>query len=1124
MDEELTDCFDDHESMEIIEPARFSSDLGLPTVDASILDDASYAVRQEFRKEGEWQRLICKEISVLSEQGRGTVYAIHLESSVESDWTWEGAFAFRPQSLEDNEDSPNSYHENIAHENEVLWSGEIVEVDEQNNCLFITLEDPEHPPQTGAFFVRPFEFLSVLDAVYNEPAYEEVRTELPARLEASKGDVHPQIAESGSEGLPHLKNWWNHSWSILWGPPGTGKTYTTGLQIASILDDKTERILVVSTTNRATDAVALSIGNAVNKCESSYLENGEILRIGKGASAQRFKENDLEEMLEGTESELLSKIERLTQALKSTDSSDDKAFARKQISELRSKTNDQSKLIFYDPDVRVVISTAFKAMSFLNDSTIRKLIENGDAPFTTIFIDEAGLISRTAAAALSLLAARRIVLVGDSKQLAPISRITRILTTRQQTWLASSGLSHLDDIEETPSAVHVLSEQRRMHPDVCKIVSNYQYDGFLKTAKETTDRKSTLPIFISDHSRAIWYVLDGEDSDLVSIRAKRGPGNNSWMRSITPDILQKLFSISSVTESQGLFISPFKAQAQVISKLFSQWDLPNWEASTVHSQQGTEADIVIFDTVNASSYSWPFEEWKRLTNVALSRAREAVIVLASRSEMEEPYLKSLTVELTPSVLVQEGAAVRWQKVDLKVGNTHHSDHGSSKQIDKGNDNTLGGQIANRQSMNPILSEEQQRLTNLKLDGKPRLVRGVAGSGKSIVLCNWLAKTVKRMSDTKEFHVWAVYANRSLHKLLRESVESAWNSMSDGELFDRSDFPWESVSLLHIKDVLTEILPIASLTMNRFEFDYDRAAEEFLNCHDQSEMLPRCSALFIDEAQDMGPSTLKLLLSLVEQTDLEDPNSRSAHIFYDNAQNIYGRKTPKWTEFGLDMRGRSTIMRESFRSTTPVTELAINILNQLTPKNKRQDQQELVEMGLLERSHHGSEEWLKVSYNQIGGPNPIFHSFDNRQAELSAIFKHLKHLITVEHISPSDICLIYNSKSVVQLLESKLKILLSEIDVELSVQTNRAFERRPNTLVVTTSQSYKGYESEVILIPCVDQYVTGDGQILASNLYVAMTRARSLLAIYGSNSNYEPSQNLMDTIGRCVEVQSGTPKD
>jgi superfamily I DNA/RNA helicase len=181
------------------------------------------------------------------------------------------------------------------------------------------------------------------------------------------------------------------------------------------------------------------------------------------------------------------------------------------------------------------------------------------------------------------------------------------------------------------------------------------------------------------------------------------------------------------------------------------------------------------------------------------------------------------------------------------------------------------------------------------------------------------------------------------------------------------------------------------------------------------------------------------------------------------------------------------------------------------------------MGLMERTQDESEEWLKIKYNQIGGPNPIFHSFDDRQTELDAIFRHLKHLITVEQISPCDICLIYNSKSVVQLLESKLGAMLTEIEVELSVQTNRAFERRPNTLIVTTSHSYKGYESEVVLIPCVDQYVTGDGNILANNLYVAMTRARSLLAIYGVNSNHDPSKILMNTIGECVEVQNGTPE-
>lgn len=33
-----------------------------------------------------------------------------------------------------------------------------------------------------------------------------------------------------------------------------------------------------------------------------------------------------------------------------------------------------------------------------------------------------------------------------------------------------------------------------------------------------------------------------------------------------------------------------------------------------------------------------------------------------------------------------------------------------------------------------------------MDGKPRLVRGVAGSGKTIVLAHWLQKTVKQLME------------------------------------------------------------------------------------------------------------------------------------------------------------------------------------------------------------------------------------------------------------------------------------------------------------------------------------------------------------------------------------------
>ncbi len=1113
--------------------ARFPADLHLPPGDTSLLKEASAAVAQEFGSLAQWKQLHCQKVSVVAEHDRGNVHVIHVGKRVDFDWSWEGAKAFASHSATQEINTATGSLETLPNTDDPAWSGEIMEVDEINGSLFLTLDDPEAIPQTGPFYVRPYEFLSGLHAIYRSSAYEAIREKLPERLRATEGNRHPHIPQPTRLGLPHLADWWQHSWNILWGPPGTGKTWTAGQQIARILSDESERVLVISTTNRASDAAALSIGEAAKEHCPAALENQTLLRIGKGAFYPDFVEHELDAMLAGTESEVLSKISELVHDLPQLNSPEDKAFTRQQISTLNQNSSDQSRNHFLNPEKQVIISTAFKAMSFLEHHEIRSMIEAGDAPFTTIVIDEAGLISRATIAALSLLAAQRVVLVGDSKQLAPISRISRVLPTRQQTWLASSGLSHLEETSVVPTGVHLLSEQRRMHPDVCRVVSEYQYNGILKTANARIQQSSPLPAFLSQASRTIWYVMDDEASDLATIRASRGPGEKSWVRKLTPTVMEKLFSNLEMQQSRGLFIAPFKAQAQVINSWFARNGLSQWQASTVHTQQGLEADIVIFDSVNAGSQAWGIVEWKRLVNVAVSRAREAVIVLASRSEMEEPYLRPLRRHLDPYTLVREGAKFVWHQADPATPRTYaalkrtQESFACKEKADDGSTTDpasssfrMGDQFAAREGMQPVLSEEQQRLANLELDGKPRLVRGVAGSGKSVVLCNWLAKTVRRMRGKTDAKIWAVYANRSLHKLLCDSILTAWESQIEGDLLERPDFPWEMVELLHIKDVLALLLPNDQLNRAPIGFDYDRAAEEFLNRHDAADLLPRCSALFIDEAQDMGPSTLRLLLSVVEQTDASNANSRSAHIFYDNAQNVYEKKTPKWSDFGLNMRGRSTIMRESFRSTRAITELAVNVLDRLSGSDAREDQREMIALKLLKETKRNGERWLDVRYSQVEGPNPLFRQYGNRDEEMAAITKHVKHLIEQERISPTDITIIFNG--VHEVLESKLAPRLAQHGLELSVQRSQSFERQPNTLIATTAHSYKGYESEVVIIPCVEQFIASENKVLATGLYVAMTRARSLLAIYGLREGSEAGRLITNTIASSAQAQQTPP--
>lgn len=1093
----------------IFEQARIPIQLNLPEADPALLADAKLALRREFRDSAKWKRLRCRSVALLSVTATGAVFVLDVGHTVEFDWTWEGAVAFRPITAEDFAASPKPYFDDgpdeLEIEDSILWSGEVLEVDETAGRIFVCVPNPEHPPTTGSFFVRPFEFLAFLHAIFHEPSFSRVREMLPSRLHATEGRVHPDAVASSSVGLAKLSDWWTKSWSVLWGPPGTGKTFTTGQQVAHVLADPSERVLVVSTTNRATDSAAIAVGRAAMDAAADHLAKGALLRIGKGASLQKFSSNDLTLMLKGTETEFLSQIEELAVELARSPRSEDKALIRNQIKELREKMRDAGRRHFLDKNVRVVVATAFRATTFLKCREVKDQIEFGYAPFTTIFIDEAGLISRAAAAGLSLLAGRRIVLVGDSKQLAPISKISRILPTNQMTWLANSGLSHLESISTANVGVHVLKEQRRMHADICSVVSAYQYGGFLTTAPEVHTRAYRLPELLEGQPRAIWYVLDEDCEELPTIRAERGPGNRSWIRVASPKVLDRLFSDATFRAAQGLVITPFRAHAKKIASFLAIHDIRSWSASTVHSQQGSEADIVLFDTVNAGSYSWPYDEWQRLVNVALSRSKQAVIVLASRAEMDEPYLRPLLPHLSSRVLRQHGGRFVWEEVPIK--GTYRPPDGGARTVA----NSLGSQLSKRKELRPVLSHEQERLCGLELDGKPRLVRGVAGSGKTIVLAHWLMKTVRRLGDRPDVRIWAVFANRSLQSLIGESIESAWEKETGG-----MPFPWHQVSLRHVREILDVLLPEARLSMDHFGFEYDAAASAFLGRQPTKNILPRCDALFIDEAQDMGPSTLRLLSAIVRPTNEEDANSRSVNIFYDNAQNIYDRGMPVWSDLGLDMRGRSTVMKESFRSTQPITEFALNVLYRLQPPDTNADHKELVTRGLIECTTRNGINWWAVRFNQIDGPKPDFRQFVTLDQEFDAIGAYCCDLIQKEGVQPSDICLLFNGANIRYRLEKQVGPRLAELGVALSVQTNKPFERSSHLVLATTSHSFKGYDSEIVIIPAVDQYTSKEKGVLANNLYVAITRARSIVTMFAQKMKSQHAERLYRVIEECLD--------
>jgi hypothetical protein len=1089
--------------------ASFPVTIGLPQDDAGRHSAAAEAVKREYRDSVKWKGLRCREVKVVDE-AEG-IYALVVDQQIEFDWTWEGAIAFKPIKDSVFTDPAKSVID-VSHSDELnddaLWAGDVVEVDEATNRLFVSVANREKPPTTGTFYVRPFEFLAHLNAVFNSAAFLPLRGLLSGRLEASEGGVHPRIEGGLAACLPGLSGWWGAAWSLLWGPPGTGKTYTTGRQVAAALSDPTERILVVSTTNRATDAAAIEIGRAVRQVVPGALKSGNVLRTGKGASIGLFEKESLEAMLKGTETDFLRQIDDLVNQLRKAKTAEEKALLRKRIQGIRHLMRGASEQTFLDARKRVLVSTSFRALGFLDVKRVREAVLAGKPPFTTIFIDEAGLISRAAAAALSLLAARRVVLVGDSRQLAPISRISRILPAGQKHWLASSGLSHLTSLELKEPAVHVLREQRRMHPEVCETVSRFHYGGALRTAADVLGRPYALPKLLVGHPRAIWYVLDEDGQELPHIRAERGPGNRSWIRTGTIEVLKKLFRDPGFRESSGMYVTPFKAQAKEMASYFATQGYASWTSSTVHSQQGAERNVVVFDTVNAGSYGWPYDEWKRLVNVAISRARESVVVLASRAEMSEPYLSPLVDTLAPRVCRSRAGKHELVEVPAKVNPKKST---ASTRSSGG----LGEQIALRKELRPVLSHEQQRLCGYEMDGGPRLVRGVAGSGKTAVLAHWLAKTLKQIAAKPDAVAWVVYANNSLRPLIEGAVVEAWR---EGE--GNGEFPADRVALHHIKDLLRDLMKEIGrpATGKDFEFDYDAIATEYLLHKGDAAVVPRCSALFVDEAQDMGSNTLRLLSLLVEPQNHASQKHRAVNIFYDNAQDIYGRGTPTWSHIGLDMQGRSTVMKESFRSTKPISEFALNVLYSLKPPVGDRDHDELVRRGLVEQVSRDGTTWWDVRFNQIEGPRPMVTASASAGKQFRAVGDYLHELIAVEGVRPEDICLLSIGKPVKEAIEGEIADRLKPLKVNVEVRTGQSMRRSPGTVLATTPHSFKGYDAEVIVIPAADRFYAPGKGVLANELYVAMTRARSILALFTGSGSGEISEAL----ARCSQLLAATP--
>jgi len=175
------------------------------------------------------------------------------------------------------------------------------------------------------------------------------------------------------------------------------------------------------------------------------------------------------------------------------------------------------------------------------------------------------------------------------------------------------------------------------------------------------------------------------------------------------------------------------------------------------------------------------------------------------------------------------------------------------------------------------------------------------------------------------------------------------------------------------------------------------------------------AVYVDEGQDLTVLEYVLLKELCRVESGQEPN---LYVFYDDAQNLYGRKRPNWTTLGLNLRGaRSTVITQCHPNTRQIVDVGINVLyasaGPLEPNAPSRDFFDLA--GLEDKNLVSSRDgMLRVAFASRNGHWPMFTLASDSRVETDLLIARLAILICKERVRPEDILVLgYSGRRVLE---------------------------------------------------------------------------------------------------------------
>ncbi|KAG8629669.1 hypothetical protein KVT40_003534 [Elsinoe batatas] len=490
----------------------------------------------------------------------------------------------------------------------------------------------------------------------------------------------------------------NDAFTLIQGPPGSGKTKTIVAIVGALLTDSmgstagttrintprvsgqasgdmAKKLLVCAPSNAAVDELVMRFKDGI-KTTRGFERKINVIRLGRSEAinsavqdvtldelvnkklGNASGDNGARERTQAIMGEHKKVSELLRDAREKMDSDrthgDDKPKLQDEINALRKRKNDLGTQIDAAKDAegaagrnqelerrriqQAVIDDSHVICATLSGSG-HELFQNLNVEFETVVVDEAAQCVEMSALIPLKYGCAKCILVGDPKQLPPtvFSKEAARFQYEQSLFVRMQG-NH-------PDAVHLLDTQYRMHPDISSFPSASFYDSRLLDGGGMEALRARPWHTSSLLAPYRFFDVSGQHE-----KAVKGPSlvnrNEIQVALSLYNRLTQDFPDYDFDKKIGI-ITPYKSQLRMLKETFARQFgdsiMDKVEFNTTDAFQGRESEIIIFSCVRASPAGGiGFLQDIRRMNVGLTRAKCSLWVLGnSQSLMRGQWWKKL---------------------------------------------------------------------------------------------------------------------------------------------------------------------------------------------------------------------------------------------------------------------------------------------------------------------------------------------------------------------------------------------------------------------------------------------------------------------------------------------------